>query len=64
MPVGAARHAFQDTMEGRLTEVIERLTGREVAAFMAASHQGPDLQIEAFVLDGGSVPQARLDPLA
>ena len=31
---------------------------------MAASHQGPDLQIEAFVLDGGSVPQARLDPLA
>ena len=48
------RHIFQDTMEGRLTEAIERLTGREVAAFMSASHQEPDIQIEAFVLDGDS----------
>lgn len=50
--VRATRHAFQDTMEGRFTEAIERLTGREVAAFMSASHQRPDLQIEVFVLDG------------
>jgi uncharacterized protein YbcI len=55
--VRSMRHTFQDTMEGRLTEVIERLTGREVAAFMSASHQHPDLQIEAFVLHGGTVPQ-------
>jgi uncharacterized protein YbcI len=54
LDVRATRHAFQDTMEGRLTETIERLTGRGVAAFMSASHQHPDLQIEAFVLDGGS----------
>ena len=49
-------------MEGRFTEVIERLTGREVAAFMSASHQAPDLQIEAFVLDGGTVPAESPDP--
>lgn len=55
------RHAFQDTMEGRFTEAIERLTGREVAAFMSASHQRPDIQIEAFVLDGSPEPQ---DPTA
>ena len=51
------RHAFQDTMEGRFTEAIERLTGREVAAFMSASHQQPDLQIEVFVLDGSPEPR-------
>jgi uncharacterized protein YbcI len=56
LDVRASRQTFQDTMEGRFTEVIERLTAREVAAFMSASHQSPDLQIEAFVLDGGTVP--------
>jgi uncharacterized protein YbcI len=55
LDVRSNRQTFQDTMEGRFTEVIERLTGREVAAFMSASHQQPDLQIEAFVLDGGSI---------
>jgi uncharacterized protein YbcI len=62
LDVRAARHAFQDSMEGRFTEAIERLTGREVAAFMSASHQRPDLQIEAFVLDGDVVPQGSSDP--
>ena len=52
LDVRAMRHALQDTMEGRFTDVIERLTGREVAAFMSASHQRPDLQMEVFVLDG------------
>ena len=61
LDVRASRQTFQDTMEGRFTEVIERLTGREVAAFMSASHQNPDLQIEAFVLDGGSIPQGPPD---
>jgi uncharacterized protein YbcI len=62
LDVRSTRHAFQDTMEGRLTEVIERLTGREVAAFMSASHQRPDLQIEVFVLDGGTVPDGSPGP--
>ena len=55
--VRAMRHAFQDTMEGRFTAAVELLTGREVAAFMSASHQQPDLQIEVFVLDGSPEPQ-------
>jgi uncharacterized protein YbcI len=51
LDVRAMRHAFQDTMEGRLTALIESTTGRKVAAFMSASHQQPDLQIEFFVLE-------------
>lgn len=50
-------------MEGRFTEVIERLTGREAVAFMSASHQHPDLQMEVFVLDGGRpTPAGSADP--
>jgi uncharacterized protein YbcI len=56
LDVRTMRHAFADTMEGRFTEVIERLTGRQVAAFMSASHQHPDLQMEIFLLDGGPTP--------
>lgn len=44
------RTAFQDTMELRFSAKIEELTGREVIAFMSASHQDPDLALEAFVL--------------
>lgn len=57
------RQIFQDTMEGRLTETIERLTGRQVAAFMSASHQQPDMQIEMFVLDRDvAASQVSADP--
>jgi uncharacterized protein YbcI len=41
--------------------VIERVTGKEVAAFMSASHQRPDLQIEVFVLDPRPDPQSSAD---
>ena len=56
LDVRTMRHAFQDTMQGRFTEVIERVAGREVVAFMSASHQRPDLQMEVFVLDGRPDP--------
>ena len=56
LDVRSMRHALQDTMKGRFTEVIERVTGRQVAAFMSASHQHPDLQMEIFVLDGVPTP--------
>ena len=63
LDVRTTRQTFQDTMEGRLTETIERLTGREVSAFMSASHQHPDMQIEMFVLDRRSgEPQSSADP--
>jgi uncharacterized protein YbcI len=51
LDVRSMRHAFHDTMEGRFTAELERLTGREVQAFMSASHQAPDLQVEVFVLE-------------
>jgi uncharacterized protein YbcI len=51
LDVRTTRQTFQDTMEGRLTETIEYLTGRQVSAFMSASHQQPDMQIVMFVLD-------------
>jgi uncharacterized protein YbcI len=58
LDVRTARHSFQDAMEVRFVEVIERVTGREVLAFMAASHQDPDLQVETFVLK----PEAAAEP--
>lgn len=46
-----SRHALQDTLEGRMTGIIEELAGRRVVAFMSASHQDPDLQVELFLLE-------------
>ena len=51
LDVRTSRHAFQDTMEGRFSAELERMTGRQVHAFMSASHQDPDLQVEIFVLE-------------
>ena len=48
--VRLARTAFQDTMKLQFSRKIEELSGREVIAFMSASHQDPDLALEAFVL--------------
>ncbi len=57
LDVRTTRQTFQDTMEGRFTAVVEHLTGRQVSAFMSASHQQPDMQIEMFVLDRRSDDQ-------
>ncbi len=46
-----SRHALQDTLEARMTEIIEEVAGRKVVAFMSASHQDPDLQVELFLLE-------------
>jgi uncharacterized protein YbcI len=50
--VRRARQEWQDTMQVRFIEVIERLTERTVSAFMSANHQDPDLAVELFVLEG------------
>jgi uncharacterized protein YbcI len=50
--VREARQLWQDTMQVRFVEAIERLTGRTVSAFMSANHQNPNLSVEMFVLDG------------
>jgi uncharacterized protein YbcI len=61
--VRQARMSWQDTMEVRFVETIERLTQRSVKAFMSANHQSPDVTIELFVLDrddvaGGDLPDS------
>lgn len=48
--VKETRSAFQEAMRQRFIEVVERLSGREVIAFISDSHVGPDLEIELFVL--------------
>ena len=48
--VRQVRQDWQDSMEERFVETIEGLTGRNVAAFMSANRQDPDLAVELFVL--------------
>lgn len=45
-----SRHALQKALEDKSRAMVERLTGRQVVAFMSASHQSPDLSAEIFVL--------------
>jgi uncharacterized protein YbcI len=44
------RNAFQDAMQARFIERVERLSGRSVTAFISDSHVGPDIEIELFLL--------------
>ena len=44
------RSRFQNAMQQRFIEVVERLSGREVLTFISNSHVGPDLEIELFLL--------------
>ncbi|MCA1689443.1 MAG: DUF2294 domain-containing protein [Actinobacteria bacterium] len=46
-----AQHALQEAMEGRLSEIVEKLTGRRVVGFLSASRQSPDLRAELFLLE-------------
>jgi len=47
----AIRRIYQEAMRGELTEIVERLSGRKVAAFMSSNHVNPDIAIESFVLE-------------
>lgn len=46
------RRDFQRLMKTRYSEMIERLTGRSVLAFLSQAHLDPDLTIEIFLMDG------------
>jgi uncharacterized protein YbcI len=52
-----ARLVWQDSMEARFIETIQRLTGRTVKAFMSANHQDPDISVELFLLDPQAAPR-------
>jgi uncharacterized protein YbcI len=45
------RHTYQGTMRSELITLVERLTGRKVAAFMSDNHVNPDVAVETFVLE-------------
>ncbi|HET8813545.1 MAG TPA: Na-translocating system protein MpsC family protein [Solirubrobacterales bacterium] len=48
--VQETRSAFQEAMQHRFINEVERLSGRDVLAFISNHHVGPDLEIELFVL--------------
>jgi uncharacterized protein YbcI len=45
------RRTYQESMRTELIEIVERLTGRTVSAFMSSNHVNPDVAIESFVLE-------------
>ena len=47
----AMRRSFQEAMREDLVAEVERITGRNVTAFMSANHLDPDHAIESYVLD-------------
>ena len=49
--VRQSRMAWQDSMEVRFVETIERLTHRTVKAFLSANRQDAQLTIELFALE-------------
>ncbi|HVE67514.1 MAG TPA: Na-translocating system protein MpsC family protein [Solirubrobacteraceae bacterium] len=49
--VRSGRQDVQDTLAARFIEAIEKILVRKVIAFMSASHQDPDLQVELFLLE-------------
>jgi uncharacterized protein YbcI len=45
-----ARSAFQQTMQHKFVDTVQRLTGRVVTAFISNSRVAPDMEIELFML--------------
>jgi len=48
--VQETRNAFQNAMQHRFIDKVQRLSGRDVLAFVSNHHVGPDLEIEMFFL--------------
>jgi uncharacterized protein YbcI len=49
--VQETRSDFQVAMQHTFISAVQRLSGRDVLAFISNSHVGPDLEMEIFVLD-------------
>ena len=48
--VQETRNAFQNAMQHKFIAAVERLSGRDVLAFISNHHVGPDMEIELFLL--------------
>ena len=44
------RNDFQNAMQHKFINSVERLSGRDVLAFISNHHVGPDIEIELFLL--------------
>ncbi len=58
------RHLFQETMEADFRAAVERLTGRNVLAFISGNHVDPDVAAETFVLDAPLTNSSIIKPHA
>ena len=47
--VQETRSAFQNAMQHKFIDEVERLSGRYVLAFISNHHVGPDIEIELFM---------------
>jgi uncharacterized protein YbcI len=56
--VQETRSAFQDAMQHKFIAEVERLSGRDVLAFISNHHVGPDIEIELFMLKPEGTLQA------
>ena len=54
------RQLFENEMTERLTDMIERLTGRKVATYQSQIMFDPDLVVEMFVFDSAADPSDRV----
>ena len=59
--VQQTRNAFQNAMQNKFINVVERLSGRKVLAFVSNHHVGPDIEIELFMLAPRSMAEQKLD---
>lgn len=55
--VQETRNEFQNAMQDKFINAVERLSGRNVLAFISNHHVGPDIEIELFLL----TPNATLE---
>ena len=61
--VRETRSAFQTAMQHKFIAAVERLSGRDVLAFIPNHHVGPDMEIELFMLKSGPIrPSSRRTP--
>jgi uncharacterized protein YbcI len=49
--VKVIRHAFQEAMGSRFTQVIEDALERKVIAYLSQVHTGPEVSVEVFLLE-------------
>jgi uncharacterized protein YbcI len=59
--VQETRSAFQTAMQHKFIAAVERLSGRDVLAFISNQHVGPDMEIELFMLEPDASVRPRQD---